>query len=103
MMTYLILSVGLTALACFGVYRLFQQQVLEQYMTLDDAKGFFLIGSILLGFIASAISFYIGSLMGYSAQEESSTVMALTVLLDVMAALLVLIWGLVKLREPEVY
>lgn len=102
-MVYFLLSVGITGALCFTVYRLFQQQVYQQTMSLDDAKGFYLISSILLGFITSAISFYAGSMLGFGAQEETSAFLALTVLLDVMAALLMLIFGLVKMHEPEVY
>ena len=41
--------------------------------------------------------------MGYDQAEETSQAMGLAILLDVMVALLSLIWGLVSLKEPEQY
>ena len=47
--------------------------------------------------------FYAGQALGYDQQEQTSAAMALGILLDIMVTLLVLIYGLVKFREPEHY
>ena len=70
---------------------------------LDDAKGYFLITCIVVGFLVSAGFFWAGQVMGYDQTEETSQAMGLAVLLDAMTALLCLIWGLVTLHEPEQY
>ncbi|MGK0250247.1 MAG: hypothetical protein ACI910_003016 [Oleispira sp.] len=103
MIAYFIISISMTALVCYGAYRILQKQVDTCQLTLDDAKGYYLIAAILIGFLGSAISFYIGQVLGYSNQEESSSAMALAILLDIMAALLTLIWGLVTFHQPEKY
>ena len=103
MIAYFVISISMTAVICYGAFRFFQQQVDSGQLTLDDAKGYFLISAILIGFLASAASFYVGQSLGYGDQEDSTTSMALAILLDVMAALLTLIWGLTKFREPEKY
>jgi hypothetical protein len=103
MIAYFIISISMTALICYGTYRIFQQQVDTCKLTLDDAKGYYLIAAILIGFLGSAISFYVGQVLGYSNQEESSSAMALAILLDIMAALLTLIWGLMNFHQPEKY
>ena len=51
----------------------------------------------------SAGFFWAGQVMGYDQAEETSQAMGLAILLDVMVALLSLIWGLVSLKEPEQY
>jgi uncharacterized membrane protein len=103
MIAYFIISISTTGLICYGAYRFFQQRVNTCQLTLDDAKGYYLIAAILIGFLASGISFYVGQVLGYSNQEESSSAMALAILLDIMVALLTLIWGLVRFHQPEKY
>lgn len=103
MIAYFIISISMTIVICYGAFRFFQQWVDNDRLLLDDAKGYYLISAILIGFLASALSFYVGQMMGYSDQEATSTGMALAILLDVMAALLTLIWGLTRFREPEQY
>ena len=97
------IRISIAVLICYGAYRIFQQRVNSGLLTLDDAKGYYLIAAILIGFLGSALSFYVGQVLGYSNQEESSSAMALAILLDIMAALLTLIWGLVKFHQPEKY
>ena len=103
MIAYFVISISMTAVICYGAFRFFQQWVQQGRLLLDDAKGYYLISAIFIGFLASALSFYVGQLLGYGDQEASSTAMALAILLDVMAALLTLIWGLSHFREPEQY
>jgi len=103
MIAYFMISISMTALICYGTYRIFQLKVNTFQLTLDDAKGYYLIAAILIGFLGSAVSFYVGQVLGYSNQEESSSAMALAILLDIMAALLTLIWGLVRFHQPEKY
>ena len=103
MIAYFVISISMTALICYGAYRIFQQRVNSGLLTLDDAKGYYLIAAILIGFLGSALSFYVGQVLGYSNQEESSSAMALAILLDIMAALLTLIWGLMNFHQPEKY
>ena len=71
-------------------------------ITMDDGKGYFLVACILIGFVVSVTCFYVGQTLGYQ-QEDTSTMMALAILLDIMVTMLTLIYGLVKFREPEHY
>ena len=103
MIAYFIISTSMTAMICYYTHRFFQQWVDKDQLLVDDAKGYFLISAIFIGFTASAISFYVGQTLGYGEQEATSTAMGLAILLDVMAALLTLIWGLAHFREPEQY
>ena len=103
MIAYFMISISMTGLICYGAYRFFQQRVNTCQLTLDDAKGYYLIAAILIGFLGSGISFYVGQVLGYSNQEESSSAMALAILLNIMVALLTLIWGLVRFHQPEKY
>ena len=94
-----ILSLGLA----YALYVFFRDRALSERIKLDDAKGFYLISCIGLAFVVSALFFWIGQSMGYDANEESSTLMAMSILLDIMMVLLMLIFGLVKIQEPEHY
>lgn len=103
MIAFFLVSMGIAGVVCFVAYFLLQRKVLEETLTLDDGKGYFLVACILIGFLISAGGFYVGQTAGYDQQEGTSTMMALAILLDIMVTLLVLIYGLVKFREPEHY
>ena len=103
MIAFFLVSMGIAGALCFAAYYLIQMKVLEEVLTLDDGKGYYLIACILIGFVVSAAGFYVGQTAGYDQQEATSTMMALAILLDIMIALLTLIYGLVKFREPERY
>lgn len=100
---FFVLGILVSSAGAYGLYHVFQYFVLLERLKLDDAKGYYLISCIVTAFIVSAVSFYIGQLLGYDQKEPTSSMMALAILLDIMATLLVLIYGLVKLREPEHY
>lgn len=103
MIVFFVLGMLLAGALAYGGYFLLQAQVLEERLTLDDAKGYYLITCILVAFLVSAGFFYAGQVLGYGQQEQTSAAMALGILLDIMVTLLVLIYGLVKFREPEHY
>ena len=103
MIFYFLFGLILAGGLAYGAYYLLQNRVLEELLSLDDAKGYYLIGCILVAFFVSASTFYLGQVLGYGQDEQSSTLMALCILLNIMATLLVLIYGLVKFREPEHY
>jgi hypothetical protein len=103
MIAFFVVSMTVAGAVCFVAYYLLQQKVLEESLSLDDGKGYFLIACILIGFLVSAGGFYVGQVAGYDQQEGTSTMMALAILLDIMVTLLTLIYGLVKFREPEHY
>ena len=103
MIAFFVVSMGVAGAICFAAYHLLQQRVLEETLTLDDGKGYFLVACILIGFVVSAAGFYIGQVVGYDQNDGTSTMMALAILLDIMVTLLTLIYGLVKFREPEHY
>ncbi|WP_420589373.1 hypothetical protein [Bacterioplanoides sp.] len=103
MIAFFIVSMGAAGAVCFAAYYLLQQKVLDESLTLDDGKGYFLVACILIGFVVSAAGFYVGQVVGYDQSESTSTMMALAILLDIMVTLLTLIYGLVKFREPEHY
>lgn len=103
MIVFFVIGILLAGSLAYGAYYLLQMQVLEERLTLDDAKGYYLIACILVAFLVSAGFFYAGQALGYDQQEQTSTAMALGILLDIMVTLLVLIYGLVKFREPEHY
>ncbi|WP_430461356.1 hypothetical protein ACQUQU_00840 [Thalassolituus sp. LLYu03] len=88
---------------CLAAYWYLQEQVLKEALSLDDGKGYFLIACILIGFVLALGCFYAGQAMGFDQQEDTSTMMALAILLDVMVTMLTLIFGLVKFRNPEHY
>jgi len=95
---------GLVTFLCCGGLRWWMQSLLnKESMRLDDAKGYYLIACIVVGFLMSAGFFVAGQQIGYDQQTETSQAMGLAILLDVMVALLCLIWGLVTLHEPEQY
>lgn len=100
---YFVTGMVLAAAMCFGAYWVLQQKVLEEVMSLDDGKGYFLVACILIGFVLALGCFYVGQSLGYDQQESSSTMMALAILLDIMVTMLTLIFGLVKFRNPEHY
>lgn len=103
MLVFFLSGLILSGALAYGAYYLLQRLVFEERLSLDDAKGYYLIGCILVAFAVSAGCFYVGQGLGYDQQEETSTTMALGILLDIMVTLLVLIYGLVKFREPEHY
>lgn len=103
MISYFLVGMGLAGVICYMAYFLLQRKVLEETLTLDDGKGYFLVACILVGFAVSAGCFYVGQVIGYDQQEATSTMMALAILFDIMVTLLTLIYGLAKFREPEHY
>ena len=103
MATYFIAGSLLTLSLCGGLRFWMQQLLNKEKMLLDDAKGYYLIACIVTGFLMSAGFFALGQQIGYDQQTETSQAMGLAILLDVMVALLCLIWGLATLREPEQY
>lgn len=100
---FFVLGILISSASAYGLYYTFQHYVLQEQLKLDDAKGYYLISCIVAAFVISAASFYIGQLFGYDQKEPTSSMMALAILLDIMATLLVLIYGLVKFHEPEHY
>jgi hypothetical protein len=54
MIAYFMISIPMAALICYGAFRIFQQQVNTCRLTLDDAKGYYLIAAILIGFSVNA-------------------------------------------------
>ncbi len=103
-MTGYFVSGALTALLFCGVARWWMQALLnKEKLKLDDAKGYYLVSCFVVGFLVSAGFFFLGQQIGYDQQADTSQAMGLAVLLDVMTALLCLIWGLVTLHEPEQY
>ena len=84
MLAYFMVGMVLAAALCFGAYWLIQQKVLEETLSLDDGKGYFLVACILIGFVLALGGFYTGQTLGYDQQEASSTLMALAILLYIM-------------------
>lgn len=103
MAIYFLSGVLVTLVLCGGIRWWIQSLLTQEKLMLDDAKGYFLITCIVVGFLVSAGFFWAGQVMGYDQAEETSQAMGLAILLDVMVALLSLIWGLVSLKEPEQY
>lgn len=103
MAVYFLSGVLVTLVLCTSVRWWIQSLLNQERLLLDDAKGYFLITCIVVGFLVCAGFFWIGQVAGYDQVEETSQTMGLAILLDVMVALLGLIWGLVSLKEPEQY
>ena len=103
MLSFFIVGICATAALCLGLYVLLQRRVLDEQMMMDDAKGYLLIGCVLFSFAVSATSFYVGQLAGFDQSDETATLMALAILIDVMTGLLSLIFGLQRMHEPEHY
>lgn len=103
MLTFMLTGLVLSSVMSLAAYYAWQQTVLRERFKLDDAKGYFLMSCILIAFFNSAGLFYYGQALGFDQTDDSSTLMALGILLSIMATLLVLIFGLVKFHEPERY
>jgi NADH:ubiquinone oxidoreductase subunit 5 (subunit L)/multisubunit Na+/H+ antiporter MnhA subunit len=101
MLAFFIVGVLLAAGVCLTVYFWLQHKVVAETLSLDDGKGYYLIACIIIGFAAAAGAFIAGQWLGYDSNEQTSSMMALAVLLNVMASLLTLIFGLVRFHEPE--
>ncbi|GGY58320.1 hypothetical protein GCM10011297_33750 [Bacterioplanes sanyensis] len=101
MVAFFVVGVVTAASFCLAVYAWLQQKVMAERLSLDDGKGYYLIACIIIGFAAAAGSFIVGQWLGYDSSEQTSSMMALAVLLNVMASLLTLIFGLVRFHEPE--
>ncbi|ASP38707.1 hypothetical protein CHH28_08440 [Bacterioplanes sanyensis] len=101
MLGFFIVGVMAAAGVCLAVYFWLQQKVVNETLSLDDGKGYYLIACIIIGFAAAAGAFVAGQMLGYDASDNTSTMMALAILLNVMASLLALIFGLVRFHEPE--
>lgn len=100
---FFVVSVLISGGLCFGAFFILQHQVLEENLKFDDAKGYYLMACIVIGFFSCSGSFYFGQKFGFDIQESTSSILALVLLMDIMSALLVLIYGLVKFRQPEHY
>ncbi|MEN9465905.1 MAG: hypothetical protein RL217_2086 [Pseudomonadota bacterium] len=103
MLTFMITGLVVASVLSWLAYYLWQQTVLRERFKLDDAKGYFLMSCIVIAFFNSAGLFYFGQVLGFDQADDSSTMMALGILLSIMATLLVLIFGLTKFHEPERY
>lgn len=103
MIAYFSIGILLAGGLVFALYYYLQISVLNERLTLDDGKGYLLISAIVVAFLMSAGSFAVGQYFGYDQNEQSSSLMALAILFNIMAALLMLIYGLVKFHEPEHY
>lgn len=103
MEVYFLTGSLITLVMCGSIRWWIQSLLNREQLFLDDAKGYFLISCIVIGFLVSAGFFWAGQVLGYGETPETSQAMGLAILLDVMVALLSLIWGLVSLREPEQY
>ncbi len=103
MAVYFLTGCLITLVMCGSIRWWIQNLLNREQLLLDDAKGYFLIACIVVGFLVSAGFFWAGQVLGYGETQETSEAMGLAILVDVMIALLSLIWGLVSLREPEKY
>lgn len=103
MFFYFISGILLSLGVSYVLYAFFRDKVLAEELKLDDAKGFYLIGCIAVAFALSALFFIAGQKFGYDGNEDTSTLMAISILLDIMMVILMLILGLVKIQEPEHY
>jgi len=103
MAIYFLSGVLVTLVLCGGIRWWLQQLLNKEKLMLDDAKGYFLILCFVIVFLVSAGFFWAGQILGYDQTEETMQPMVLAILMDVLVALLSLIWGLVSLKEPEQY
>lgn len=103
MLVYFVAGVLLAGGLTFSAYYFLQAQVLGETLKIDDGKGYFLISAIVVAFLMSAASFFVGQRLGFDLNEQDSGLMALCILFNIMAALAVLIYGLVRFHEPEHY
>ncbi|MEK9712681.1 MAG: hypothetical protein VW258_08945 [Thalassolituus sp.] len=103
MAIYFLSGVLVTLVLCAGIRWWLQQLLNKEKLMLDDAKGYFLILCFVIVFLVSAGFFWTGQILGYDQTEETMQPMVLAILMDVLVALLSLIWGLVSLKEPEQY
>lgn len=103
MIVYFLIVVVLTMSVCGLLYRYLSQQVLQLNIKLDDGRGFFLIGILLVAFVSTVLAYYLGGVFGFTADEVYQGQMVLVLLLNVLTALLVLIYGLIHFKAGERY
>lgn len=103
MIVYFLLVVLFTIALCSLLYRYLNQQVLESNIKLDDGRGFFLIGILLIAFVSTVLAYYMGGVFGFTDDNVYQGQMVLVLLLNVLASLLVLIYGLTHFKEGERY
>lgn len=103
MLIYFVAGVLLAGGLTYSLFYYLQMQVLKESLSIDDGKGYLLISTIVVAFLISAGSFWVGQYLGFDQDEHSASLMALCVLFNIMATLMVLIYGLVKFHEPEHY
>ena len=72
MVAYFVIGMALAAALCFGAYWVLQQRVLEEMLTLDDGKGYYLVACILIGFMLALGGFYTGQALGFDQQVDLS-------------------------------
>lgn len=103
MLAYFVIGVLLAGGLVYALYYYLQLLVLKEHLSIDDGKGYLLIAAIVVAFLMSAGSFWLGSALGFDQSQQTSGLMALCILFNIMAALMVLIYGLVRFHEPEHY
>ncbi len=88
---------------CLLAYRFFGQQIEGLTLKLDDGRGYFLVCIMLITFFGSALSYYVGCILGYDQDSAQLSNLGAVIMLNTLAALGVLTYGLMHFKEGERY
>lgn len=103
MTLYFILTLFVTMVMCFALFRYFGQLILASTLKLDDGRGYFLICMLLVTFFSSALAYYVGGILGYDQDPSQQSHLVVVILLNAVVTLLALTYGLTHFKEGERY
>jgi len=103
MILYFVITLACTMGLCFGAYRFFGQQIASLNLKLDDGRGYYLVCVLLITFFGSALSYYVGGLLGYAQNAAQHDSLGVVIMLNAVVALAALTYGLMHFKEGERY
>jgi len=103
MILYFVITLACTMGLCFGAYRFFGQQILSLNLKLDDGRGYYLVCVLLITFFGSALSYYVGGVLGYAQNAAQHDSLGVVIMLNAVVALAALTYGLMHFKEGERY
>ena len=99
---YVIGSMIFTMILCSGLFSMLRGQIGRQRIAIEDARGFFMVGIILIAFTLCCIGFYGFPESALAKQHfesaERDAIVVHSILLDVGLVLAALGYGLVGLK-----
>jgi hypothetical protein len=103
MILYFLVTFICTVGLCLLTYRFFGQQIQGLTLKLDDGRGYYLVCIMLITFFGSALSYYVGCILGYDQNAAQLSNLGAVIMLNTLAALGALTYGLMHFKEGERY